>query len=236
MDEQQKDGTTPIAKSLRSHLANARDYLKGARKSVVPKMRRPTLSRRPSINGVVFQGKSDINLARSSDYATEISEHFAGLDTAYESESGKNPAFKDSQDKFLIAEFGALRSEILSIKTREIDSEKFYVTAIAVLYVSYFQGLVPWFVLLIPILFIFFGLLRLREYQRNIMEIDAYLREREMAFFPNGAWVNYFFARRKMEKYFETREWFWIICFLLWLGAIIVAGIHGPMHNGSIVN
>ena len=78
--------------------------------------------------------------------------------------------------------------EILDIKKREINSERVMLGSAAVFYAAYFKEIIDgsFWLLLVPIVIGIFGFLRLREYQRNILEIDSYLRENEFLFSSTG--------------------------------------------------
>jgi hypothetical protein len=197
------------------------------------KFRRPNLENRPPIRWDPSPdggGPKPINKGgtawfglSSKDYAAKVSDYFRELNKESEElvELGETETraiplrFRDRRPDFLIQEFSSLRSEIMNIKDREIESEKFFGPTFIAIHLAYFTGNAPLVVLLFPIVFIVFALYRLREYQRNILEIDSYLREREYEFFEEGAYVNYFFLKRRMESYFGSREVFWFVSLLI---------------------
>ena len=199
---------------------------------IARKFSRPNLENRPSIRNVdvaVIKDRSWHSLS-PEEYAKRVTSYFVGLNppsttSDVPSESTDRCVagrFGKESAAFIISEFSALRNEIISIKQREIESEKFLGPTFAAIYVAYYTGNAPYLLLAVPLVFAFFGLARLREYQRNIMEIDSYLREREYEFLPEGGYVNYFFSNRIMEKYFETREWFWYTSFAIGIVALIL--------------
>lgn len=135
---------------------------------------------------------------------------------------------------YIISEMSALRQEIIDIKNREITSERLSSSSAIVFATIYFSGTVSnKIILAIPILFMLFGYLRAKEYERNIFEIDCYLREQEFWFSQTGGWVNYFFRFRRMEDYFHTRLWIWWTMFFSYLGAIIFLVPKNNSDNGE---
>ena len=132
--------------------------------------------------------------------------------------------FPESERKFMeksadyyLTEMACLRGEIVDIKNRELNSERLAASAAFLVAGLFISGQLSgsnaaahFFIFLAPFFFIVFGYLRAKEYQRNIFEIDCYLREIEFWFTQAGGWVNYFFRFRAMERYFHTRLWVWI--------------------------
>lgn len=126
-------------------------------------------------------------------------------------------SFSEKAADYYLAEMSCLRGEIVDIKNRELNSERLAASAaflIAGLYISgQLSGsnlVAQVFIFFAPFFFIVFGYIRAKEYQRNIFEIDCYLREIEFWFTQAGGWVNYFFRFRAMERYFHTRLWVWL--------------------------
>jgi hypothetical protein len=208
---------------------------------VFRKFGRPNLENRPSIRNVKLTVYKDHTWRSLSgeEYATRVTSYFSGLNARLAPDDATSPTgkqeiverFKSKADDFVISEFSSLRNEIISIKHREIESEKFLGPTFAAIYVAYYTGNAPYLLLIVPLIFAFFGLARLREYQRNIMEIDSYLREREYEFLSEGGYVNYFFSNRVMEKYFETREWFWYTCFAIGIAALAMPWVPAEYLN-----
>lgn len=175
---------------------------------VVEKFRRPDLSDRPATSGKAPTMKS------GPKEVVDISNYFERTGQKLVSVlDGGVEQYRDKHVNYLIAEMQQLRAEIVNIKERELRSESFIVGAVSVLYAAYFKELVGGsvFILIVPILAGAFGFIRLREYQRNILNIDSYIRENEFLFSSRGGWVHYFFAERNMEKYFQTQVYFWIL-------------------------
>lgn len=131
-----------------------------------------------------------------------------------------------SADAYLISEVSSLRAEIIDIKNREVSSEKhislFAVSCLTLYFTTPLNSLL---VYLFPIPAFFFGFLIFREYQRNIFDIDTYIRQVEFEFIEDGGWVNYFFQERRMDKYFESRVWFWYASMAMY----VIAGILGHL-------
>jgi len=127
----------------------------------------------------------------------------------------KKNTFSKKLVEFHLAEITILRQEILNIKDREVIMERFSSGATLTIFFLYLEGvLASAAALLIPVAFFTFGLIRAKEYARNIFEIDCYLREVELWFSNNGGWVNYFFRRRRMTHYFLSRLWYWKLALL----------------------
>lgn len=111
-------------------------------------------------------------------------------------------------------ELSSLRAEIIDLKSQITNSERLMAAWIVGALILYAKDLVPsvW-VLCLPILFSMFGFIRFREFQRNVFDLDCYLRELELAIRPDAGWVSYFFRTRRMEQFFETRQYFWYAAF-----------------------
>lgn len=141
-----------------------------------------------------------------------------------------------------VEEIKLLRAEILDIKGREIVSERFFSGGAIAIYLAYGKKIITEsFFLLIPVIFSVFGLLRFREYQRNMLEIDCYLREIECALRDDRGWVHAFFYNRSMNRYLQSREWFWylvgFLCLLLsvlaWTGLFEATVLEIKFGSGS---
>ena len=132
--------------------------------------------------------------------------------------------------QYVIAEMVSLREEILEIKRREIVSERYVSGGIATLFLAYSKNIITSPELLIlPIFFSVFGFVRFREYQRNIFEIDSYLREIEETARTDRGWVSTFFSHRSMARYFESRLWFWLVLLVFSISLFISAKFFGYM-------
>ena len=121
-----------------------------------------------------------------------------------------------------LAEMSSLRSEIVDLKSQITNSERVMAAWMVGCVLAYHQEVIENIgILFVPLFLSVFGLLRYREYQRNIFDLDCYLRELELCIRPDAGWVSYFFKTRRMDRFFATREWFWFLSILGSIGVLV---------------
>lgn len=122
----------------------------------------------------------------------------------------KNKQREKAAYNHALTEVAGLRSEIIDLKSLITTSERVMAAWMVGAVLLFSKDIIPSeLILLLPLLFSFFGFIRFREFQRNAFTLDCYLREIEVALRPDGGWVSYFFKTRRMELFFETRQLFW---------------------------
>jgi len=123
-----------------------------------------------------------------------------------------------------LQELDSLRSEIVDLKSQITSSERITTGWMIGAVFAYSKDIIALFpVLFIPVLLAVFGFVRFREFQRNVFDLDCYLREIELVVRPDAGWVTYFFRTRLMERFFDTRQYFW--AFAIAISALLpVAG------------
>ena len=129
-----------------------------------------------------------------------------------------------------LVEIETLRLEIINIKDREVAHERFVGGAIAalslVVFESTFSQQATTLIASFSVVVTLFGLVRFRENQRNIFEIDCYLRELEHVFRGDYGWVTFFFRKRRMPNYFASRFWFWVFLVVVSFSLVFVSGLN----------
>lgn len=133
-----------------------------------------------------------------------------------------------------LTELDSLRSEIVDLKTQITSSERVTGVWMVGSVFAYSKDIVALYpILFFPLILSLFGFIRFKEFQRNVFDLDCYLRELELTIRPDSGWVTYFFQTRSMERFFDTRQYFWI--FALVLSALIpIAGFYGVLGPNSI--